>query len=181
MMVNVNLPGRDYSNFWSNDPNQCRANCQRDWRCAAWTWVRRGIQGANGRCWLKTSVPPQQASDCCISAVERASATPPPSDVLGSVWDEEEVAGWRGTWRRRGRSNVFDAEWVHPNGSREYAQLSIHVNGRIVTVQRTQLRPSHPRMRCTYHGTLAADGRSVAGTYGCAWARGPYNWRATIR
>jgi hypothetical protein len=100
------------------------------------------------------------------------SATP---SVLGSVWNETEL-GWQGTWTRRPGTNIFDAQWVRSGGGREAATLSISVDGKSVKIQRKQ-----PKGSCWYTGILSQDGRTAEGTYGCDWAHGPFNWRATIR
>lgn len=71
MINNVNLPGHDYANRATNDPRQCQASCQADGRCAAWTWVRPGVQGQSGQCWLKSPVPQQVADNNAVSGVVR--------------------------------------------------------------------------------------------------------------
>jgi hypothetical protein len=76
-MQNIDLPGRDIRDYWTDDVGQCSAGCRADERCVAWTWVRPGVHGAEGRCWLKSSIPQPQASVCCISAVERGTAAGP--------------------------------------------------------------------------------------------------------
>lgn len=97
-------------------------------------------------------------------------------DGLGRVWDESE-SGWSGHWVRRGRSDMFDAEWTHPNGQRESATLRITVVGRLVTVERRGDRAGI----CMYHGTLDGGGRSVRGVYACDWGSGTTPWSASIR
>ncbi|HXW23195.1 MAG TPA: caspase family protein [Xanthobacteraceae bacterium] len=73
LLDGINLPGADYSNFWmeSAQPELCQNACRSDASCAAWTYVRPGIQGARPRCWLKTRVPQQYRSTCCVSGIER--------------------------------------------------------------------------------------------------------------
>lgn len=41
------------------DPGQCWTQCELESQCAAWTYVKPGVQGANARCWLKSSVSTQ--------------------------------------------------------------------------------------------------------------------------
>jgi len=53
----TNRPGSGFSNFETNSWAECETACQREARCAAWSYARRGVQGARGRCWLKTQVP----------------------------------------------------------------------------------------------------------------------------
>ena len=100
---------------------------------------------------------------------------------LGKSWDVTEVYGWTGIWTRQGNSNVFDALWTL-GGKQEKAVLIISINRNTVNVKRKQSAGySYPGQECTYTGTLAADNVTVTGTYGCAWAAGPFNWQATIR
>jgi hypothetical protein len=69
---NVNRNGSDYANFdlQAPDPNLCRNACASDNRCAAYTYVRPGVQGANARCWLKNAAPAAQGNNCCVSGVK---------------------------------------------------------------------------------------------------------------
>jgi len=62
-----NLPGSDYANFSASSWFLCRNTCGGDPRCQAWTWVKPGIQGATGRCWLKHRLPPLVRDNCCNS------------------------------------------------------------------------------------------------------------------
>ncbi len=100
---------------------------------------------------------------------------------LGMRWDEVEVSGWTGVWTRRGASNVFDAHWTL-GGKQDRATLKISMQGNTVNInrQQTDSGSSNPGQECRYKGTLAADNVTVTGSYGCDWAAGPYNWRATI-
>jgi hypothetical protein len=70
----VNLYGADYSNFWaaSADPKLCQDGCRADAKCAAWTYVKPGVQGPQARCWLKSQVPQASKNECCTSGIERA-------------------------------------------------------------------------------------------------------------
>lgn len=62
-------PGSDYRNFTLAEarPALCAAQCEADYACRAYTFVRPGVQGPQARCWLKNSVPPPQSSTCCES------------------------------------------------------------------------------------------------------------------
>jgi len=71
---NTNRPGRDYRNFEVSDRQAgaaiCRDACVREGtRCDAWTYVRPGIQGREGHCWLKKPVPAATRDPCCTSGV----------------------------------------------------------------------------------------------------------------
>jgi hypothetical protein len=67
----TNRAGGDYNNPWNEpatpDPAMCRARCEQDGRCHSFTWVKPGIQGAVGRCWLKATVRGASADSCCVS------------------------------------------------------------------------------------------------------------------
>ena len=68
----INRAGNDYRNFeiGSTTPQpdmSCRAACQKEAQCKAWTLVKPGVQGPNGRCWLKTAVPVASVNNCCTS------------------------------------------------------------------------------------------------------------------
>lgn len=63
----VNLPGSDYTNFTADSWPVCRNTCGGDSRCQAWTWVKPGIQGPTGRCWLKHRLPTIVKDNCCNS------------------------------------------------------------------------------------------------------------------
>ena len=103
-------------------------------------------------------------------------AEPPYGDVLGDAWEEQEVSCWRGTWLRRGRTEIFDAYWVHPSGERVRGTLQMWVNGRTVIVVRR-----HDRGRyCRYDGVISADWWSVDGSYTCTWQRTPMTWHSRI-
>ena len=67
----VNRPGGDFSNIRSDGFRQCSKDCEEDAECRAWTYVRPGVQGPSGRCWLKRVVPQKRTEGCCISGVMR--------------------------------------------------------------------------------------------------------------
>jgi hypothetical protein len=68
----IDRPGSDYRNFTlANDqPGLCARQCEQEARCAAYTYVKPGIQGPEARCWLKHSVPRRVSDDCCVSGVK---------------------------------------------------------------------------------------------------------------
>jgi len=69
---NIDRLGMDYSNFDlpEADPELCWQACLKDSRCAAFTYVKPGIQASNARCWLKYGVPQPLTDGCCISGVK---------------------------------------------------------------------------------------------------------------
>jgi hypothetical protein len=71
MELNTDRPGLDYRSFEVRaDPRICRAQCEAEQPCLAWTYVAPGIQGTYARCWLKTAVPQVRPSGCCISGLK---------------------------------------------------------------------------------------------------------------
>lgn len=71
MEDNIDRPGGDLMgpSEVQSDPQYCRALCDGDKRCMAWTYVRPGVQGPGAMCWLKDRVPPAQKNPCCVSGV----------------------------------------------------------------------------------------------------------------
>jgi hypothetical protein len=66
--------GGDYKSFdLTPDPSglSCKAACEADNRCRAWTYLRPGYAGAAARCYLKDKVKPPRHKPCCISGVVR--------------------------------------------------------------------------------------------------------------
>jgi hypothetical protein len=70
----VDRPGSDYKNFDLLSSmvtfESCKAACESDGNCKAWTYVKSGVQGAHSRCWLKSRVPPPTPNGCCVSGVK---------------------------------------------------------------------------------------------------------------
>lgn len=70
---NTDRPGSDYTSVTlpaGSKAKACRALCNADAACKAWTYVKAGIQATNPRCWLKDSIPPKVSSSCCSSGVK---------------------------------------------------------------------------------------------------------------
>ncbi len=67
----TNLPGQDYDSFDAPSAQVCRNTCGGESRCQAYTWVKPGIQGPSGRCWLKHALPAIVKDACCDSAPRR--------------------------------------------------------------------------------------------------------------
>ncbi|HZT26437.1 MAG TPA: PAN domain-containing protein [Pseudolabrys sp.] len=66
--------GGDYRSFETPlDPTgeACRAACNTDARCRAFTYVRPGYIGASARCYLKSKITRPHKNPCCISGVVR--------------------------------------------------------------------------------------------------------------
>jgi hypothetical protein len=63
----INMPGSDYAHFNADSASICRDSCGGDSRCQGWTWVKPGIQGPSGHCWLKSRLPKLVKDNCCSS------------------------------------------------------------------------------------------------------------------
>lgn len=66
--------GGDYKSFdLTPDPSglSCKALCEADKHCRAWTYLRPGYAGSAARCFLKDKVKPPRHKPCCISGVVR--------------------------------------------------------------------------------------------------------------
>lgn len=75
----INRPGSDFMNFetlgGSRDWEQCRQACLDNQICRSWTYVRRGVQGPKGRCWLKNSVAAPNVDANTVSGVKYRPAS----------------------------------------------------------------------------------------------------------
>lgn len=60
-------PGGDLGHYQGVDAQWCRATCDAQGKCAAWTWVQPGVFAQHSICWLKHVVPQPVANPCCIS------------------------------------------------------------------------------------------------------------------
>jgi len=70
----IDRVGGDYKNQdLAPDPTglSCKALCEGDNRCRAWTYLRPGYAGPAARCYLKDKVKPPRHKPCCISGVVR--------------------------------------------------------------------------------------------------------------
>ena len=67
----TNLPGHDYADFNAPSAFVCRTSCGGEARCQAYTWVKPGIQGPSGHCWLKDTLPNIVKDACCDSTPRR--------------------------------------------------------------------------------------------------------------
>lgn len=70
---NTDRPGGDYVGLdvpkdWN--AQACQALCSANGKCLSWTYVKAGIQSSNPRCYLKASVVPKNANNCCTSGVK---------------------------------------------------------------------------------------------------------------
>jgi PAN domain len=71
---NIDRPGRDIMpGAPSPDAAACSFTCQLSNQCRAFTFVRPGIQGPFGMCWLKNAVPRAVRNTCCTSGVRKGA------------------------------------------------------------------------------------------------------------
>ena len=84
----IDRAGSNYKAFEVDppDPAACKVACANGSACAAWTYVKPGIQGSNGVCWLKSGVPAAVSNPCCISGV-RPDFAPKIKSFSASVVD----------------------------------------------------------------------------------------------
>jgi hypothetical protein len=66
----VDRPGADFRTLPGGSFQECQTACAVDATCRAWSWVKPGVQGPQGKCWLKNGVPDAIRSDCCTSGVK---------------------------------------------------------------------------------------------------------------
>jgi hypothetical protein len=66
-------PGSDYRDveMTGADPTPCQEACVGDAHCRAWTFVKPGVAGPAGHCWLKFEAPAGASRPCCVSGVIR--------------------------------------------------------------------------------------------------------------
>lgn len=94
------LPGFDYVSFNASSAFVCRNTCGGDSRCQAWTWVKPGVQGPAGRCWLKHRVPTLVRNSCCNSGSrenisKRDLRAEDRTDRPGSDYKNFETDSWK--------------------------------------------------------------------------------------
>ncbi len=67
---NTNRPGSDLRSLSAADYRTCESACAQEEQCWAWTWVRPGVQGPGGNCWLKHGAAHPVADANCVSGVK---------------------------------------------------------------------------------------------------------------
>ena len=70
----INMPGHDYANFDAPTWTSCRDTCAADSECQAYSWVKPGVQGPTGRCYLKSKIPQAVRNSCCVSSTHEQIA-----------------------------------------------------------------------------------------------------------
>jgi hypothetical protein len=85
--VGVDRPGSDITSFNlpAANPAMCQVECADNNNCRAWTYVNPGVQGPVARCWLKGTIPLENASNCCVSGIkvdiQPSNTSPPQGEV----------------------------------------------------------------------------------------------------
>ena len=72
--ISIDRLGGDYRYFEvAADPTGavCKAACEAESKCRAWTYVRAGYITPFPRCYLKDKIKPPRRKPCCISGVVR--------------------------------------------------------------------------------------------------------------
>ncbi|HEY9670863.1 MAG TPA: PAN domain-containing protein [Waterburya sp.] len=62
--------GSDFSRFLVSSASSCQEACVNNSGCAAYTYVRPGVQDIQGVCYLKSPAPVSTSNSCCISGVK---------------------------------------------------------------------------------------------------------------
>jgi hypothetical protein len=64
--------GGDYScfNMRPDHIEDCEGACKDDAKCAAWTYIKPGLQRPQARCCLKNVVPAVSDNVCCVSGTK---------------------------------------------------------------------------------------------------------------
>ena len=76
---NVERPGATYKNIVldQGDPGLCAEKCEKDPKCAAFTYYRPGLKGDKAVCHLKNRVTNKKMKAGCYSGVKQQAATEP--------------------------------------------------------------------------------------------------------
>jgi hypothetical protein len=73
----TDMPGGDYQRLTNTTTVfQCKAACEADTACRAWTFVLPGYQGDSALCYLKSFAPQAFGNRCCSSGVRAVAAAP---------------------------------------------------------------------------------------------------------
>jgi len=120
---NVNLPGKDYRNFYvDGEFRECEKVCAAEQpNCKAYTWIKPGVQGPKAVCWLKSSKPAEMVTDAnCVSGwigvkpsmsvkVNAPPADAPPGPTQPQP-PKQRNADITGQWQSN-TGAVYDIKW----------------------------------------------------------------------
>lgn len=140
-VAGFNMPGGDYSNFDAQTPLVCQNTCAGEPHCKGWTWVKPGVQGSKGRCWVKSSIPtnltpdPNTTSGRMAGMIQSDLSAEDKTDRPGldyksfvqNAWEDCEAAcksehrcsSW--TYRRKGVNGPNGACWLKSGVARPVA------------------------------------------------------------
>jgi len=106
----IDRPGADYASFDLSKftPEQCQAECNRDSKCKAWTYVEAQA-GKNPRCWLKTAAPGRRQSTCCTSGVRgvEGDTDRPGSDYRSFIVENGDIATCQATCQKEKKCRAW--------------------------------------------------------------------------
>ncbi len=75
--VGIDRPGYDIgTSYDAADAEACRAQCEADEACRAFTWVQAGVQAETPVCWLKDQVPGPVEAEWATSGVMAGREAP---------------------------------------------------------------------------------------------------------
>ncbi|HRH19019.1 MAG TPA: PAN domain-containing protein [Brevundimonas sp.] len=75
--VGFDRPGYDIgTSYDAADAEACRAQCEADEACRAFTWVQAGVQAETPVCWLKDQVPGPVEAEWATSGVMAGREAP---------------------------------------------------------------------------------------------------------
>ena len=57
ILVETDRPGFDINNFTVRGWQECERACAGKSQCGGWSYARAGVQGPQGRCWIKSRAP----------------------------------------------------------------------------------------------------------------------------
>jgi len=158
-----------YINKCIRNPDNARGSRDRSRSKSDWIKLKKSVEG---RCEMELAVLNRQKSEVwtlCKSMEDSKRVT----DLLGATWEESET-GIGGVWKRRGKSNVFDATW--DNGA--VAELTITLSGKDVRIVRKDIRGPNAGQVMDYEGAISEDGKTASGTMKSLAGQAP--WSAAI-
>ena len=129
------IPGSDYANFSISSPVVCRNSCGADPKCQAWSWVKPGIQGPSGRCWLKFRLPPIVRNNCCNSGsrqnISKSDLKPEDhTDRPGLDYKNFDVDSWK-TCEVACSGEQMCAAWAYVRPGVQGPQARCWLKGRV--------------------------------------------------
>jgi hypothetical protein len=63
-------PGFDINNFTVRGWQECERACAGESQCGGWSYARAGVQGPQGRCWIKSRAPNPVVNPGIVSGVK---------------------------------------------------------------------------------------------------------------